>query len=107
MNSERLKLLEEYLKNDPNDPFNLYAIATEYRSSSPEKALQYYHDLLTRHADYLPTYYQAATLLADMDKTTEAEEIFKQGINLAIAQNNALTLRELRSAYNELLFEDE
>ncbi|MEM1406242.1 MAG: tetratricopeptide repeat protein [Bacteroidota bacterium] len=106
MNSERLKLLEEYLKNDPNDPFNLYAIATEYRSSDPEKALRFYTELLDKHASYLPTYYQAATLLAEIGENHEAEEIFKRGIKLAQQQNNALTLRELQSAYNELLFED-
>ena len=106
MNSERLKLLEEYLKNDPNDPFNLYAIAAEYRSSEPDKSLEFYSQLLEKHKDYLPTYYQAATLLAALDRTTEAEEIFKHGIELAREQNNALTLRELQSAYNEMLFED-
>ncbi|MEM8566855.1 MAG: tetratricopeptide repeat protein [Bacteroidota bacterium] len=106
MNSKRLKLLEEYLKNDPNDPFNLYAIATEYRTSNPNKALEFYHELLSKHASYLPTYYQAATLLGDMEKNEEAEKIFKKGISLAREQNNALTLRELQSAYDELLFEE-
>ena len=106
MNSNRLKLLEEYLKKDPNDPFNLYAIAAEHRSTNPEKSLAYYDQLLKKHPDYLPTYYQAATLLAGMDNTERAEEVFKLGIALAQKQNNALTLRELQSAYNELLFDD-
>lgn len=106
MNSDRLKLLEEYLKNDPEDPFNLYAIATEYRSSDPAKSVTYYDQLLKEHPEYLPTYYQAATLAADMDDGERAEEIFKAGISLAQKQNNSLTLRELQSAYNELLFDD-
>ncbi|MEM7109428.1 MAG: tetratricopeptide repeat protein [Bacteroidota bacterium] len=106
MNSKRLKLLEEYLQKDPDDPFNLYAIATEYRNSNPDKALELYYELLRKHTQYLPTYYQAATLLGDMEKNDEAEKIFKQGIELAQQQSNALTLRELQSAYNELLFED-
>ena len=74
MNSERLKLLEKYLKNDPNDPFNLYAIATEYRSSNPIKSMELYSKLLVEHKEYLPTYYQAATLLASMNQTERAEK---------------------------------
>ena len=31
MNSERIKLLEQYLEDDPSDPFNLYALALEYQ----------------------------------------------------------------------------
>lgn len=106
MNSERLKMLEEYLKKNPNDPFNLYAIAAEYRSSNPHKSLEFYSKLLQEHKDYLPTYYQAATLLAALDRIEEAEKIFKLGISVAQEQNNNLTLRELQSAYSEMLFED-
>ena len=80
MNSQRLKLLQEYLKNDPNDPFNLYAIATEYRDEAPRKALEYYEQLLTQHPDYLPTYYHAANLYAELNEDAKAEEIYNKGI---------------------------
>ncbi|TRX49498.1 tetratricopeptide repeat protein [Fulvivirga sp. M361] len=106
MNSQRLSLLLEYLKNDPNDPFNLYAIATEYRTNSPEKAQQYYEQLLEQHPEYLPTYYHCANLYIELDRDDEAESTFKKGIQLARAQGNSLALRELQNAYNEFLFDD-
>ena len=105
MNSQRLKLLQEYLKSDPNDPFNLYAIATEYRNEAPQKALEYFEQLLTQHPDYLPTYYHAANLYAELGKDSSAEEIYNKGIALAKLQGNSLALRELQNALDEFLFE--
>jgi len=106
MNSERLDQLLEFLKEDPNDPFNLYAVATEYNPHYPEKALEYYELLLTDHPDYLATYYHAAKLYADLGQSSNAEDAFKKGIALAQEQKEALPLRELQNAYNEFLFEE-
>jgi tetratricopeptide (TPR) repeat protein len=106
MNSERLDQLLDFLKDDPNDAFTIYAIATEYNASDPEKALEYYEKLLSQHADYLATYYHAAILYADLGKSEQAETTFKKGIALAQNKNESLALRELQNAYNEFLFED-
>jgi Tfp pilus assembly protein PilF len=44
MQSTRLVKLLEFLQSDPNDPFVLYALATEYNSlNDTEKAFEYYH----------------------------------------------------------------
>lgn len=106
MNSSRLDQLNSFLEKDPNDPFILYAIATEYRSEHPTKARDYYERLLSEHPDYLATYYHAALLYLDLGEDTLAEDAFKKGIALAQEQENALALRELQNAYNEFLFED-
>ncbi len=106
MNSSRLEQLKDFLKNDPNDPFILYAIATEYRNEQPSKAREYYEALLKNHPDYLATYYHAALLFIEFNEPELAETTFKNGIALAQKQGNALSLRELQNAYNEFLFED-
>lgn len=106
MNSNRIEQLLEFLKNDPNDPFTRYALATEYRNTEPEKSLAYFEELLKDHPDYLPTYYHAAHLYIDFHKDEEAEQLFKDGIELAKKQEDALALRELQNAYNEFLFEE-
>lgn len=106
MNSSRLKQLLEFHKNDPNDPFTLYAIATEYRDDNPEKALYYYEELLKKHADYLATYYHVAQLYLELGQEDKAESAFINGIKLATEQSNALALRELQNAYNEWLFDE-
>lgn len=105
MNEARLALLEQYIKEDPNDPFNYYAIATESVLEAPEKAKEYFDLLLSQHPDYLPTYYHAAQLYCDYEDYDQAELIYKDGIALAKKQDNQKTLRELNTAYQNMLFE--
>lgn len=106
MNATRLNHLLQFYKEDPKDPFNLYALATEYLSHQPEKALEYYEKLLIDFEDYLPTYYHAAKLYADLELPDKAEAIFQKGIELAKNQKEQMPLRELQNAYNEFLFEE-
>ncbi len=106
MNSQRLAQLFNFLKEDPDDPFNLYAIALEYLTQQPREALVYFEKLLQAHENYLATYYHAGKLYADLNEKEKAEKTFLKGINLARKQNNALSLRELQNAYNEMMFEE-
>lgn len=107
MNSSRLDQLKKFLKDDPNDPFTLYAIATEYRTEQPAEAKVYFDRLLAEHPDYLATYYHAALLYRDMENIEKAKSLIEAGIELAKKQENQLSLRELQNAYNELLFDEE
>ena len=107
MNKERLTQLLTFLKEEPNDPFILYAIATEYSQDDPEKALGYFEKLLVEHENYVATYYHAARLYADLGERNKAEITFQKGIEMARSQNESLALRELQNAYNEFLYEDE
>jgi tetratricopeptide (TPR) repeat protein len=107
MNKERLTQLLTFLKEEPNDPFILYAIATEYSQDEPGKALEYYEKLLSEHENYVATYYHAARLYADLAEREKAENTFLKGIEIAKAQNESLAKRELQNAYHEFLYEDE
>lgn len=107
MNENRLNLLKKYYEEDPNDPFNIYAIAIEYKNFNNEKAKEYFRILLEKHPDYLPTYFHAAELYAETGDKGLAENIFTKGIELAKKQNNLKTLHELQTSYNNFLFEDE
>jgi len=106
MNSSRLERLKAFLKDEPNDPFTLYAIATEYRDNNPQKAMELFEDLLSKHENYLATYYHLADLYVDFDDRDKAEDLYVRGIALAKKQDNYLALRELQNAYNEFLFEE-
>lgn len=106
MNVERLKKLEKFLESDPEDPFLLYAIAIEWISEDPEKTWSYFERLMTDHPDYIGTYFHAAKLQVSFGNRTDAEEIFKKGIEVAQNNNDVHSLRELKSAYNEFLYEN-
>jgi tetratricopeptide (TPR) repeat protein len=104
MNSERIKTLEHWIKEDPNDPFNKYGLAMELSQLQPEKAAALFTELLTSHPDYLPTYYIASHFYSDQGDQDLAIKILENGIELARKQNNGKTLRELKSALEEFRF---
>jgi hypothetical protein len=103
----RLQQLQQFLKDDPHDPFNSYALALEYLRSDPNEALRLFDDLLANHSDYLPVYYTAGKFFAASNNVTRAMKVFETGIEKARQQQQTKTARELQSALDELLFESE
>lgn len=103
----RLQQLFTFLEQEPNDPFIIYAIATEYRNSDLEKAKSYFEQLLNDHESYLATYYHAAHLFFELGEDHRAKEVYEKGIALAEKQGEKMALRELRNAYANFLFEIE
>lgn len=99
MGTERIEKLLIFLKETPQDPFLLYALATEYRTDSAEMAKEYFEQLLQFHPDYLPVYYQAAHLFWEMKLFDKACATFEKGIAIAKTKNDMKTLAELQNAY--------
>ena len=106
VNNSRIETLKQYMLDEPNDPFNLYALATEYVQEEPLTALGYFEQLLEKHPDYLGTYYHAGKLYQAFQQTEKAKIILEKGIALAFKQQKAKALNELRSALNEILDEE-
>jgi tetratricopeptide (TPR) repeat protein len=100
--SERVKVLEQFLKDDPSDPFSLYALALEYLVIEKDKARQLFELLLIEHPDYLPTYYIAANFFLEGNDREKATQILSRGLALAKAQKDMTTTREIQSALENL-----
>ncbi len=107
MNSERVEKLKSFLSETPDDPFLIYALALEYQADKPGLAAPLFERLLNEFPEYLPAYYQAASFYAASGNEEQADRIYRSGIELARQKKEALTLRELQSAYNQFLFETE
>jgi Tfp pilus assembly protein PilF len=101
----RLEQLLVFYQEDPNDPFNLYALAMEYLTIDSIKALGFLEQLLEHHSDYLPTYYQLAGLYVELGNNSKAEQTYLLGIKKAQAFNKTHTLAELNRAYQNFLFD--
>ncbi|HPM31658.1 MAG TPA: tetratricopeptide repeat protein [Chryseolinea sp.] len=101
----RLQQLQQFLSDDPNDPFNLYALAIEYQKSDIQKSKELFLKLITEHPKYIPTYYHYGKLLQEMEELKNAQTVFETGIVVAQELNELKALRELRAAVMEL--EDE
>ncbi len=97
MNSERIKILEQFVKEEPHDPFNRYALGLELSKSDKFRAKEIFDQLLTENPDYVPSYYQAALLYNELFLRTEATVLIATGIDHARNQNNVKAARELRA----------
>lgn len=106
-NLNRIQQLLEFLEEEPENPFNLYALALEYQKHDPEKVAYYFDALLQKHKTYLPTYYHAADFFAQRNEITKAKAVYEDGIRLAKEQNDSHALRELQNAYLNFQFEYE
>jgi tetratricopeptide (TPR) repeat protein len=103
--SDRLEQLRQFYKEEPNDPFNIYGLALAYLKTDVAQSKEFFDVLLQKHPEYLPTYYHAAKLYAESADRDRAVAIYKKGIAIAEKSKDQKALRELRSAYEELIFE--
>lgn len=101
MHHIRLEKLLEFLKNEPNDPFLKYALATEYFNLQDyDKALFYFEDLVSRHPDYVGTYYHLGKLYEILNRKLEAIEIYKSGMLIARKAGDNHAYSELQTVFN-------
>ena len=98
----QLHLLYE---EDSHDPFNIYGLAIEYLKQDKLESKKYFDLLLQHHPNYLPTYYHAAALFAELGFATKAIDTYEIGIALATMQANEKALRELNVALQNLRFD--
>lgn len=95
----RLEQLKQFAAEEPDDPFNHYALALEYLKNNPDEAHEIFKRLLLSHPDYLPTYYPYAQLLAERKEVALAEQTFQNGIQAAKKAGDMKTMRELQAAF--------
>jgi lipoprotein NlpI len=101
----RLQQLQQFFSDDPNDPFNLYALAIEYQKTDVQKSMELFLTLTAEHPKYIPTYYHLGKLLQEIGELKNAQTVFETGIRFAQELNEVKAVRELKAALQEL--EDE
>jgi len=101
MNQQRLEQLLSFYKEDPNDPFTIYALATEYKETEPKEALKYFNILLKDHEEYVGTYYHVCSLFQQLGMNEQAEENYIKGLQMCRKTGNMHALSELQQAYNK------
>jgi tetratricopeptide (TPR) repeat protein len=101
MQSTRLNKLLVFLTSEPNDPFILYALATEYNSlNDAEQAYHYYLKLVEEHPAYVGTYYHLGKLYQKHGELDKAIAIYQQGMKRAREKGDGHAFAELQGAYN-------
>ena len=108
MEMNRLEKLLEFIKNEPNDEFLKYALATEYlRLNNTEQALSYYEDLVNNHPNYTGTYYHLGKLYEALNRKQDAINIYEKGMQITKEKRDNHAFSELQAVYREAIGYDE
>ena len=104
--SSRLDLLLKLHAESPLDDFTLFALAKEYEGlGEPVVALSYYEKLTDTHPGYVGTYYHFGKLLEQLERPSDALEIYQKGIETAQNTGDLHAAGELRGAKMNLEME--
>ena len=108
MELSRLDKLLAFIKNEPDDEFLKYALATEYlRLNDTDKALGYYEDLVNNHPNYTGTYYHLGKLYEALNRKPEAVAIYEKGMQITREKRDNHAFSELQAVYREAIGYDE
>lgn len=101
--TSRREMLQQFLAQNPNDPFARYGLALEYgKAGDIEAALSEFHKLLELHPDYTPGYQMAGQTLMAAGRTSEARTMLEKGIACATREGNQKALSEMQEMLAEL-----
>jgi predicted Zn-dependent protease len=100
---DRVAMLNEILTRNPNDAFARYGLAVEFSNQGQtERALEEFKQLLAAHPDYTAGYFMAAQTLAKADRSEEARQMLRDGIDSAKRTGNQHALSEMEGMLAEL-----
>lgn len=109
MELSRLNKLLEFIKNEPDDEFLKYALATEYlRMNETDKALAYYEDLVNNHPGYTGTYYHLGKLYEALNRKDDAIKTYETGMKVTKEKRDNHAFSELQAVYKQAMgFEED
>ncbi len=103
MSDDRLQLLTQFLRENPNDAFARYGVAMEHsKRGDVESALGEFNKLIELHPDYSAGYFMAAQMLARAGRNDEAKNFLESGIAAAARTGNAHAKSEMQAMLDEL-----
>jgi len=99
MSLERLNELRQLEKEEPNDPFVLYAIGLElYKSDSFEAAEKQLLKIASVHTDYCPVFFKLGQWYAEDDREEDALIYFNKALLIAEKEKDKKAVNEIKEA---------
>lgn len=106
--TDRLKQLQEFLKESPNDSFLIYATTLEYlKIGNRVEARNGFERLINEHPNYVGTYYHYAKFLEEEGERDSAILYYEKGMDIARQEKNNHALGELQRALQNLLMDED
>jgi len=104
--NNRIQEIIQMRKEEPDDPFLLYALALEYHKiENSVRTEETFDQLLKNFPGYLPAYYQAASFYWEIQKFKKARSAFLKGIELAEKMADIKTKEELSNSFQNFLID--
>ncbi len=104
MDTARLQKLQKSLEANPTDAFTRYLVALEcVKLHLNDDAIAHFQQLVNEHPAYVPTYYQYAQLLENLQRQTQAVAIYQAGLKTARAAGDTHAASELQAALDLLV----
>lgn len=101
--SSRLEGLLKLYEKEPDEPFISYGIALEYISLKEfQKAEEFLSQTIEKDPGYTAAYMQYALLKTDLNKTDEAKQLFKKGIEAAYKSGDKRSAKEMEDFLEDL-----
>jgi tetratricopeptide (TPR) repeat protein len=103
----RLEMLLELRKEQPNDAFMLFALAKEYeKGGDADQALSYYLELLSVNPGYVGLYYHLGKLYEQKNTPEKAIATYRSGMEVAKKAGDMHAWAELNGARMQIDEED-
>ncbi len=103
--TERIKKLEAFLLQSPDDCFLNHALALEYiKEGQDAQAQVFFEKNRTHDPGYIATYYHLGKLLERSGNTAGALSVYEDGMQCAKAAEDMHAYRELQAAYEGLAY---
>ncbi len=93
---DRIKVLKEGIRAEPDDPVGYYVLGMEYAKLQRHlDAIDAFENALRKLPDYAAAYRELGKSLRDAGRRKEAEEAWGKGVVVAQQRGDAQTLKEL------------
>src|SRR5947208_6228192 len=94
--SPRLRQLQEFLAEAPDDPELRYAVAMEHLSlGDHESAVRAFRELIADDGRFVPSYLILGQTLIRLGREDEAKDVLRQGVTAAQQTGNGHALGEI------------
>ncbi len=99
----RLEMLKDILAQDPNNKLARYGLAMEYGNAGQiDDCLLEFNKLIEQDPQYANAYFMAAQSLQRAERTEEAKDMLKKGIEAAQRSGNKHAESEMQSMLDDL-----
>jgi len=99
----RRQLLEEIVRQKPNDAFSRYGLALECeRDGDTAAADENFRQLIERSPEYIPGYQMYGQFLVREERNEEARKVLNDGIAAASKAGNQHARSEMEALLSEL-----